>query len=95
MNELEKIFKARIVIVEPDRRYRVLINLQRADRPRFWNFLCHSCGSKVVELQNYEIIGVDDFYDPQNLNNSAVGKHCKGTMPNGLPCKYSYFFKLQ
>lgn len=95
MNELEKILRARVIIIEPDRRYRILVNLQRADRPRYWNFLCNNCGAKVVELQNYEIVGANDFYDPQNLNNHAVGKHCKGTEPNGLPCKYSYFFNLQ
>lgn len=77
-----------------DKRYRCLVTLVRADRPRYWNFLCHNCGSKVQELMNYEISGVDDFFDPQNVNNHAVGRHCKGTLPNGLGCPYSYFFRL-
>lgn len=79
----------------PDKRYRVLVSLIRSDRPRYWNFLCFICGSKVVELQNYDVYGIDDFHDPQNINNAGVGKHCKGTLPGGLPCQYSYFFRLQ
>lgn len=99
MNELEAQFrKARMIIVQPvvvrDNRYRCLVSLRRSDRPRYWNFLCHNCGSKVAELQNYEVLGIDDFYDPANAQNAAVGRHCKGTLPNGAPCQYSYFFVL-
>lgn len=43
---------------------------------------------------NREVIGIDDFYDPQALQNGGYGRHCKGTMPDGLPCPYSYFFNL-
>ena len=97
MNELEVIFinKTRKVLVEQDKRYRVIVTLIRSDRPRYWNWLCVHCGSKVVELQNYDVIAVDDFYDPQNVRNAGVGKHCKGFLPDGLPCQYSYFFRLQ
>lgn len=89
MNELEISFRA-----VRDRRYRCLVTLMRSDRPRYWNFMCVNCGSKIVELQNFEVIGVDDFYDPQSLSNSGVGRHCKGSLPDGLPCQYSYFFHL-
>lgn len=74
-----------------DNRYRLLITLIRSDRPRYWNFLCFNCGHKVVELQNLEVLTVDDFYDPQNINNAAVGKHCVG---NEKLCPYTYFFKV-
>lgn len=91
MNSLEIAFVTR---GEPDRRYRILVSLMRSDRPRYWNWLCNNCGAKVVELQNYDIIDMTDFYDPQNLNNAAVGRHCKGTLPSGLACPYTYFFNL-
>lgn len=93
MNSLEIQFRAKVAV--RDNRYRLLITLIRADRPRYWNFLCFNCGTKVVELQNLEVITVDDFYDPQNVSNTAIGKHCKGTVSDGLPCQYSYFFHVQ
>lgn len=96
MNSLEITFRAKIAV--PDRRYRMLVTLVRADRPRFWTFCCVNgdCQSPIVEIQNQEVIGVDDFYDPQNLNNTAIGRHCKGTQKSdGLPCPYSYFFHVQ
>jgi len=95
MNELELIFIKRVQPVERDRRYRILVTLIRSDRPRYWNFLCNNCGSKVVELQNLEVIGADDFYDPQNVNKDGIGRHCKGTLADGLPCHYTYFFHVQ
>lgn len=92
MNSLEIIFKTKLVV--QDKRYRLLVTLLRADRPRYWNFLCFNCGSKIVELQNLEVIGIDDFYDPQNVNNTAIGRHCKGLQGDGLACPYSYFFHV-
>lgn len=92
MNELQLIFVSK---GQPDRRYRILVSLMRSDRPKYWNFLCNNCGSKVVELQNYDVLDMTDFYDPRNINNAAVGRHCKGTLPSGLACPYSYFFVLQ
>lgn len=89
MNSLEITFRSKEM---PDKRYRCLVSLIRADRPRYWNFRCHNCGSKVVELQNLEVLSIDDFFDPQNINNAGIGKHCKGSLKNGLPCQYNYFF---
>ncbi len=83
------------VLTQPDNRYRLLVTLIRSDRPRYWNFLCFNCGSKVVELQNLEVMGVDDFYDPQNLNNAGIGRHCKGRTEDGIDCPYSYFFNVR
>lgn len=104
MNDLQIIFqqriKQRIVITEPiapvqqDKRYRILVNLVRSDRPRYWNFKCFNCSSKIVELMNLEVLDATDFYDSQNLNNSGIGRHCKGTLDDGLPCPYSYFFNV-
>lgn len=99
MNELERHARRKITVsiqLVPDSHYGVLVRLMRADRPRYWNYLCNSCGSKVAELMNYEVYGVDDFFDSQNVNNHAVARHCKGTTPGtGLPCPYKYFFQLQ
>lgn len=92
MNELQITFIRKKV--ERDKNYRLLVTLIRSDRPRYWNFLCINCGSKVVELQSMEVVGLDDFYDPQNVNNSGIGRHCKGILPGGLPCQYMYFFHL-
>lgn len=89
MNSLQIIFTAK-----RDKRYRLMVTLARSDRPRYWNFLCNNCGSKICELQNKEIIDITDFYDPQDLNNSGIIRHCKGTEKNGRACPYSYFFNL-
>jgi hypothetical protein len=93
MNQLEVIFLKRKAV--PDKRYRVLVNLQRSDRPRFWIAKCMNCGSNIADIQHYEIYSVADFYDPQSIQNAGVGRHCKGTNDNGTPCQYSYFFQLQ
>lgn len=96
MNSLQLVFINRVpkpVAAVPDKSYRILVTLIRSDRPRYWNYLCSNCGSKVMELQNYDVIANDDFYDPQNAQNAAVGRHCKGSI-DGLPCPYHYFFKL-
>lgn len=90
MNQLEVIIRTKVAV--QDNRYRVLVTLIRSDRPRYWNFLCFNCGTKIVELQNLEVYGADDFYDPQNVNNSAVGRHCIGQEHK---CPYSYFFHVQ
>lgn len=94
MNILEIQFRDRHVIANPDNRYRLLVDLKRADRPRYWSCLCMNCGSKIVELQNLEVYAISDFFDPTNLNNTGIGKHCKGTQPDGLPCPFSYFFNV-
>lgn len=90
MNQLQ----IHVLKIQRDKRYRVLVRLVRSDRPRYWNFLCMNCGSKVQELMNYEVEAMDDFFNAQDTRNHAVGRHCKGTLPDGLPCQYSYFFML-
>lgn len=99
MNELGRMFlqKQTIAIkLVPDKHYGVLVSLMRADRPRYWSFLCVNCGSKIVELMNQEVVGMDDFFDPQNVNNFAIARHCKGVqLSDGLPCPYKYFFHVQ
>lgn len=97
MNSLQLIYISKRAKKPADTRYRVLVNLQRSDRPRYWSFRCFNdgCNSKIVELQNLEVYAIDDFYDPQNINNTGIGRHCKGNLPDGLPCPYTYFFHVQ
>jgi hypothetical protein len=93
VNQLEIIIRSKVVV--QDRRYRILVTLVRSDRPVCWNFLCNNCGTKVQELLNYDAVDMADFYDPQNVGNAAVGRHCKGSTGDGLPCPFSYYFRLQ
>lgn len=105
MNELQRqVLQHRQVRIEMravfpaagmDNKYKVLVNLQRSDRPRVWSFQCMNCGSKIAELMNQEVYGINDFFDPQNPNNHGIGRQCKGTAPNGRACPYMYFFQLQ
>ncbi len=97
MNSLEITFRSKVAAVH-DRRYRIFVTLIRSDRPRFWNFACVNadCKATIVELQNLDVIGMDDFYDPQNLNNNAIGRPCKGEQrSDGHACPYSYYFHVQ
>lgn len=89
-------FTVAIGAIEPerDKRYRLMVTLLRSDRPRYWNFLCHNCGSKLCELANREVYAITDFYDPQDINHSGIVKHCKGTI-DGFACPYSYYFDVQ
>jgi hypothetical protein len=110
MNELQIIFlqkqqvkelpkeqpKEQDIKLVPDNHYGLLVTLMRSDRPRYWNFLCVNCGSKVAEIMNMEVEGLQDFFDPQNTANDAIARHCKGYLPKtGLPCGYKYFFHVR
>lgn len=79
---------------ERDNKYRVLITLLRSDKPRYWNFLCHNCGSKIVEIQNMEVFAATDLWDTQDINNTAIGRHCKGENSKGFGCQYMYYFHI-
>lgn len=85
----ELIIRTTVRQPEPDRRYRVWVQLQRSDRPRYWNFICPHCGTPLVELVNKDIFVIKDFFDPQNLNNSAVGIRCGGKY-----CRFTYYFSV-
>lgn len=89
MNSLQIAFVNRGM---PDRRYRLMVSLIRSDRPRVWGFLCMNCGSKICDLVNKEVYDATDFYDASLLENAGVSRDCKGSLPNGLACPYTYFF---
>lgn len=90
MNQLKVIF----LQAQKDRRYRLMVNLIRADRPTYWTFKCFNCGSSVCHIQNKTIVDISDFYDPQDVNNGGVSKDCKGTQDDGRACPYTYFFNI-
>ncbi len=89
-----KLTQITVVTGIADKRYRVLVNLMRSDRPRYWTFNCHNCKASVIHLQNVEVVSLDDFYDPQNLNYAGPVKDCKGRESSGMACPYTYFFRL-
>lgn len=100
MNSIQIAFieSRRVLASVPDKRYRILVTLVRSDRPRYWKFSCidDDCNAPIVELQNMDVVGLDDFYDPQNTANTGIGRHCKGTLrTTGLACQYSYFFHVR
>lgn len=74
---------------EPDKRYRILVLLQRSDRPTYWTFKCPHCGYDVQELQNIEVEAMSDLAGVGTSNDMLVGRRCGGPY-----CKYWYYFKL-
>lgn len=75
---------------EPDRKYRTLVTLQRADRPKYWTFHCPNCQQPMAELNGTDLFSLEDFYNPQSAENRAVGIRCPG--PH---CRRWYYFQLQ
>lgn len=73
----------------PDKRYRVLIMLRRADRPKYWDFHCPYCRAKVVEINNAEIYGIDDAVDVSSKR--TTGMLCPGQYKNG--CSIWFYFE--
>lgn len=74
----------------PDRQYRMLILLQRTDRPRYYSFHCFNCKTLVAELAGSNVFAAEDFYNPQSTTNASVGIRC-----NGKYCHRYYFFQLK
>lgn len=81
--------------VEPDLRYRILVNLVRTDRPRYWTWHCPHCQFPVGELANGEVINMSDVIDMTNMDKLLVGKRCGGRSPTGIGrCGFWYYFNL-
>lgn len=74
-----------------DRRYRVLVILQRSDRPRYYDFHCSVCQYKVCELSNTEVVAIQDLMDTSN--HTLVGVRCDGRYRGGR-CDTWYYFSL-
>lgn len=84
-----------ITATEDDRRYRILVNLVRSDRPRYWTWNCPHCQYRVCELANGEVTSMTDFIDMQNMDKTLVGMRCGGRSPTGIGrCDFWYYFNL-
>ncbi len=80
---------------EEDRRYRILVNLVRSDRPAYWTFHCMHCQKPFGELANAEIESVTDFFDMRNTSKVLRGDRCDGRSPTGIGrCGFWYYFNL-
>lgn len=79
--------------IENDRRYRVLVMLQRSDRPKYWTFYCPMCTMPVAELNNHDVIGMSDLVDLDAAEVGLVGVRCDGRYQGGK-CRVWYYFKL-
>lgn len=74
---------------ESDRRYRVMVLLQRSDRPKYWTFNCPQCTMPVCELNGVDVIGLTDLVALGADDTGLVGVRCdRGS------CRWWYYFKL-
>lgn len=78
---------------EADRRYRVLVLLNRTDRPTNFKFICPRCGYKVAELMNAEVRALSDTQNIDNLDLQTVSVRCDGIHADGR-CRIHYSFSL-
>lgn len=76
---------------EPDKRYRVLVILQRSDRPRYYDFYCFKCQYKVCELVNTEVRAMQDLVSYEDLHTIGASVRCDGRYQGGhCPCWYTF-----
>lgn len=81
------------VTTEQDRRYRVLLVLERSDRPTNWKPYCIRCQMPIkMELINADIVSITDMID-MDTTPSVVGVRCDGRY-NGKHCNFWYYAKL-
>lgn len=85
---------------EQDRRYRVLVLLNRTDRPYYAKFFCPKCTMPVAELINTEVRGLSDTQDFNNTDMNAVAVRCEGRFDGrsdgsgDYHCRTWYIFSL-
>lgn len=94
-----RITKVTVTTIEPDRRYRVLVLLQRSDREKYWTFNCPRCTMPVCEILNAEIEAISDLISIENIENVGNGVRCDGrlgrdTLGQTIKCNIWYYFKL-
>lgn len=82
-------------MAENDRRYRIMVNLVRTDRPRYWTWHCPHCQFPGGEMVNTEIASMTDLMDMGNLEKAMVGHRCGGRSPIGRGrCDFWFYFNL-
>lgn len=79
--------------VEIDRRYRVLVLLERSDRPTHYTWHCPRCTRPLVELVNTEVRALSDVMDISNIALAANGVRCDSRY-QGRRCDIWYYFSL-
>lgn len=81
------------VTIEEDRRYRVLVVLERSDKPTNWKFYCIRCQMPVMELINSNVISLTDMMDMNSVENTLIGVRCDGRFQGGR-CDLWYYAKM-
>lgn len=69
---------------DEDRRYRVTVTLVAEKRPRYWEFHCPACKTKICELSGV-LIAVSDVadldavpdYQPAPMTLECTGRFCR------------------
>lgn len=61
---------------EADRRYRILVLMNRSDRPRYYTFFCPFCSKPLAEITNSEVHSINDIIDMNNTASYGVGVQC-------------------
>lgn len=74
---------------EDDRRYRILVNLHRTDRPRYWTFSCPHCKTDICEMVNTDVVSFSDLIDMSTTDITGPGIRCDGQY-----CRRWYYFNL-
>jgi hypothetical protein len=79
--------------LEDDRRYRVLVLLNRLDRPATLKFHCPRCTMPVAELVNGQVTAMSDAMAMDSGDLMAIGVRCDGRF-QGRRCNVWYFYSL-
>lgn len=80
---------------QTDTKYRILVLLQRSDRPDFFSFHCPRCNMKVADLANGQMVGMTDVIDFDSRFNLGIGVPHRGRLGDGNGfCSIIYYFTL-
>lgn len=81
---------------EADRRYRMLVLLQRSDRRRYYTFHCPICTAPVGEIVNADVVAITDLIDMSNIDTIGAGLRCNGRYHGDQSgkCSTYYYFSL-
>lgn len=84
---------------EPDRRYRVMVLLNRSDRPTHYKFHCPRCTAWVAEIVNAQVVAMSDMVSFTESTNPMLGVQCDGRIFDGgdthlTKCRIFYMFSM-
>ncbi len=75
-----------------DRKYRLAVFLNRADRPKMIKFHCPRCKNFLVELIGADVAQIGDVTDLDTT--TGVSLRCSGSIEPGTKCHTHYVFIL-